>query len=473
MARLSRRSLLARSASAGLVLGTAGWLTACAAGSSSAHRTATSGAIDLTYAPWGQWRNAGAHWQNFVKQGLAHFEQANRGIRVRVVAPGGGGGFAPSIVAGSAPDVFEDWVMPPYLSQKLVLNLEPYLKRDNLPLSLWSPGQMHAMATESGVWFLPCYIHVDTMIINLTDLDNLGISYPDPTWTYVEAESLYRRATWDKGGNHHFGVALNDMGGRMLGTAGSDTRAYALEIFGGSVMDASRTVCTIDDPRVVRAVTWFDQLYWDKVAGGSNIATNCTFAEFGSNSLVTAFTQYRSQFKWTFFPIPRYPAGRKCFEATDYHAINATTKHPDEAWTLLRFLSAEPYWSRYCMRSLMRTPSLISLWPEYVSVVESVAPQARSVQLQWYVSAAQHWGVAGRTFKYEHPQAVQIINDALGAAIDRKEGVNIALRSAAQQVNAIEKDAPALAAAKAKQTARAHRLYPTHGPAIAPVSPGL
>ena len=125
------------------------------------------------------------------------------------------------------------------------------------------------------------------------------------------------------------------------------------------------------------------------------------------------------------------------------------------------------------MRSLMRTPSLISLWPEYVSVVESVAPQARSVHLQWYVSAAQHWGVAGRTFKYEHPQAVQIINDALGAAMDRKEGVNIALRSAAQRVNAIEKDAPVLAAAKAKQVARAHRLYPTREPAIAPVSPGL
>ena len=125
------------------------------------------------------------------------------------------------------------------------------------------------------------------------------------------------------------------------------------------------------------------------------------------------------------------------------------------------------------MRTLLRTPSLVRLWPEYLSAVESVAPLAKSVNLQWYVPAAQHWGVAGRTFKYEHPQAIQIINNGLRAARDRKEGVSIALRSAAQQVNAIEKNAPALVAAKAKQVARAHRLYPTRWPAIAPVSPGL
>lgn len=472
-----RRLLIGRCARAGGAMVVATTLAACGttgkrAVGGHAHPTAGSGVVEIAFAPWGQWTTAGSHWMNFIKPGMRYFEEKNHGIRVKVVAPGGGGSFATAILAGTAPDVFEDWVLPPYLAQNLVVNLDPYLRRDNLPTSLWSPGQMHSLQTQHGTWFLPCYVHVDVMAINLTDLDNLGVSYPDPAWTYTDAAALYQKATWDKGGKHHFGVALDDMGGRMLGTASSDTRAYAMHIFGGSVMDATRTVCTMDDPRVVKAVTWFDQLYWNKVAGGSNIATNCTFAEFGSNSLPYAFTQYRNTFKWTFFPIPKYPAGRVCFEATDYHAISATSKHIPEAWALLRFLSAEPYWSRYCMKYLLRTPSLVSLWSEYISVVESVAPQAKSVGIKWFIPAAQHWGLAGRTFKYLHPQAISIINGALANALSRKQGVGVAMRSAARQVNALEMSGAAQVKSSVKAQTSIRHHYPTKGPAIGAVQPG-
>ncbi len=469
--RTGRRFLIGTGARAAGGLVAASMLAACGQGGlgkagNTAHPTTGSGVVEITFAPWGQWVQAGAHWMNFLKPGMQYFEQHNRGIRVKVVAPGGGGGFATSILAGTAPDVFEDWVLPPYLAQNLVVNLDPYLRRDNLATSLWSPGQMHSLQTQHGTWFLPCYVHVDVMAINLTDLDTLGVSYPDPNWTSAEAAALYRKATWDKNGTHHFGVALDDMGGGMLGTATSDTRAYAMHIYGGSVMDASRTVCTLDDPRVVKAVTWFDQLYWDKVAGGNNIATNCTFAEFGSNNIPYAFTNYRNKFKWTFFPIPRYPAGRVCFEATDYHAISATSKHIPEAWALLRFLAAEPYWSRYCMKYLLRTPSLVSLWHEYVSVVESVAPQAKSVGLKWFIPAAQKWGIAGRTFKYQHPQAMTIINNALASALSRKQGVDLAMRSAAQQVNALQRSA----AAQAHHVKGAHPASGTSSTAVSGTS---
>ena len=114
---------------------------------------------------------------------------------------------------------------------------------------------------------------------------------------------------------------------------------------------------------------------------------------------------------------------------------------------LLRFLAAEPYWSQYCMKYLLRTPSLVSLWDQYVSVVEQVTPLAQKVNVKYYIQAAQQWGLAGRTFKYQHAQAISTINEALSQAMQNvgQDPITV-LTAAAQTVNALESQYAKIAA---------------------------
>lgn len=408
----------------------------------------------ITFAPWGQWTAVGSDWEKFIQPAMDYFQSlpANKGIQIQVVAPGGAGRFASAIAGGSGPDVFEDWLLSPYLNPDLVLNLDKYMQQDGISANLWSPGQMHAMTLDSGTYFLPCYVDCSVLAVNLSNLDAMGLPYPDPEWDYTAAMQAYKAATVTMGGKKYVGLS-SMYNGTFMALATTVTRAYAMHIFGGSVMDDTRLICTMDSPKTIEAIQWWDTLYWDGIAGGGTLTNGVTYQEIGSNSILTSFETWGNSFKWTFFPVPKYPNGRISFSSTDYYAINAGTKHPEQAWLFLKFLAAQPYWSRYTMKYLLRPPSLVSVWDEFPSVVEQVTPLAKTVGIQYFVESAQKWAIAGRDFTYDQGQAMTILNQALTTAMGNKgQDPTTVMTAAAQAVNALEQQAAATAA-KASGTA--------------------
>ena len=201
-----RRTLLSRGlAGAGLLTLASGGLMTLMDGTPV---RAAAQPVVLTFLPWGGWpAYAGPHWPTFIKPAMQHFEAANPGISIKVGTPQGGNtAILSSILAGVGPDVFQDWVMSPYLEASAALDLKPYIQQDNIPMNTWSPGQMRTMTTETGVWALPTYVHVDAYAINLTNLDALGLPYPSPDWTYQDAEKLFRATSFKKGNTQYYGV---------------------------------------------------------------------------------------------------------------------------------------------------------------------------------------------------------------------------------------------------------------------------
>jgi multiple sugar transport system substrate-binding protein len=445
----SRRSFLRdlSFASAGVRL--LGAAVAVPASGRSARAERGSGPVVISWAPWGGWPSyGGGRWQSFMQPGIAHFESLNPGIKVQLVAPGGGGSFLPQILAGTAPDIIQDWAIGPYRNANAVVNLAPYLRQDNLPTTLWSPGQMHAMTDAQGVWFLPCYVHVTAMAVNYSILDALGLKHPTPDWTYEEAAALYRAASGVKNGQRVYGVAMYFTGADMGDP--SSMSSYVFHFFGGRMVAPDRVHCDVGDPRSYQGVQWVEELHYDNVISPNerdNDLAHIAFCETGSNEMVTVLENWRDKFDWSFLPVPHFPNGQFSFEATDYHAIAASTRHPDEAWILLRFLAADPYWSRYAMKYLLRTPSLVSLWDEYARTIEAVAPVARGKNVQVYAQAAAEWGIANGIFRYQQPQVASIINTYLGKVYNRQATTAEAMPQAAQQVNALEASGALIAAA--------------------------
>lgn len=437
----------------GLFKGAAGTLGATAmvalagcsvTGKSAKPTKAAANPVKITFSPWGQ----SNYWQKYVQPGLQKFLQANPNIQVSVVAPGGGGAMAAQIAAGTGADVFEDWVVPAYLNgtNTLVLNLEPYLKADGLSTSLWSPGQMRALATTTGVYFLPCYVHVDTVAINLSALDAMGLAYPSPDWDYTEALALWQKATTKLNGTQYYGINP-DYNFTNIGTFANDTRAWALHIMGGDIMDDSRTVCTVDSPQVISAVDWWNtNVNWPGLYNGGGINQNVVFQYTGSNGILTNLTQWAQNFNWTYFPVPAFPSpvNQISFEALDFHAINVATKHPEQAWALLKYIAADPYYSNFVAKYTLRPPSLISAWDGFVSLVEQEAPFAANLGIKYFIDAAQTWGYAGRSFLYQDEQALNLINQALASAAAAKDTSSATeLKAAAQAVNSLIQSAMA------------------------------
>ncbi len=407
----------------------------------------------LTYAPSAQWKNPGGNWQQFLRPALDHFEAEHPGIRVQLAGFAPGGGYLAELLAGRAPDVFQDYNIIPYLeASHLLVDLNPLLKKDDIPRSTWSSLQLDAFTDARGTFFLPRYMNCAVIAVNLGDLDARGLSYPDPEWTYADAARLFAACTWNSGANRHYGFAPIFDGQTLSGSAGPMPNThYAAQTFGGSVMDETRLVCTLGDPRVAQALQWWESLFWEGIAVGGRWANpfpGATFAEFETDRLYHAASQWIGHYKFMFMPLPRFPAGRMGWCGLAGHAINAHARDVGAAWALVKFLDAEPWYQRYRMRLLLVAPGMLSLWPEFEQVVIAVAPGFRDRGLHWYAESATKWARPGHYFKYDASQAMAAINKTTAAIFQRKVDLTAGLRGVARQVNAMETAAAAAAAAR-------------------------
>jgi len=260
--RLRRRTLLKRSAVfSAVVVGTETLPGALGA----VPTIAAASPITLVFNPWAGWpAYAGPHWGLLIQPALDYFAARHPGVKV---VAGGANGPAPNagvaaVLAGDGPDVWQGGMSGAYRSGNVAANLQPYLQRDNIPLSTWSPGQMRRLVTPEGVWGLPTYVHVDIQAVNLDKLDVLGLKYPDPDWTYQEAERYYRATTYIHNGQRNYGLAPTSSGGTPVGQGFGyeGEMAFPVHFWGGDVHDRTGIRCVIDQPNAYQGIAWYQQL---------------------------------------------------------------------------------------------------------------------------------------------------------------------------------------------------------------------
>ena len=165
---------------------------------------------------------------------------------------------------------------------------------------------------------------------------------------------------------------------------------------------------------------------------------------------MAAAANIRGQFKWDIYPAPVFPQGRMTQGTEDSCGINAETKYPEQAWTLLKYLAYEPTFTQYLMRVAAQTPALIHLWPEWQSLVANMAPPLRGKSLQWYADAAlKGYGLPGQYFRYGDTQVRAIDSPWISKLAIRQTDVASAFRGADRQANAFLQTAAGAARAQA------------------------
>ncbi len=377
--------------------------------------------------------------QAFVDQ---YFNARHKGVRA-LWQPGGGmdtvvttllaGGEVPWVVASCC----GDWpIIAPFLEP-----LDPFFQRDNIsPTKLWTPNQLAQFQTPFGLLAVPEDAASQAYLYRQDVLDQLGLEYPDPDWSYRDAERIWSACTGTTSGQHRYGATLPwNPGGPFPGLA----LFYG---FGGALMSSDHTRCLLDTPSSLAAGEWAFPLIWDGIVTGGDgtpvqgLANGTVvFSQGADPSLLWAVLNLRGV-KWDFLPYPRWPVRLATVFQSNFYGLMSDLPNEELAWELFRFAAVDPAWSRYYMRLTMAPPGLNALLEEWVALVRQVAPALRTKALEYWVepTLSDYAYDAFAFFKYQPSQAQQVISSTWTSIWNRQMSVSEGFRQITQQVNAIQ-----------------------------------
>lgn len=322
------------------------------------------GKLILTYTRWGD----PAELES-TRELIAQFEKENPDIKVRVDVVSWGQYWQKmktAVVTGTAQDV---WLMSPayveeYAGPGHVLDLMPYVKADPTfnvddyfarsfdDFCFTGEGdELKLITFEEGVrsgaklYAFTRDYNCRVLYYNRDHFDALGLSYPNENWTWDDLVRTAKKLTIDFDGD-----GIID----QWGYASLEYRAFAATI-GGELLDVERRKSTYggngdDEKRVLKAIRFCqDLIYKHKVhpPPAIQIDETETFITGKASMMVSGIWNVRSynnsEYLWdiTLIPVDKSDRQRHMADGGVAHCIYSGSRHKDEAWKLVKFLSSE------------------------------------------------------------------------------------------------------------------------------------
>lgn len=314
---------------------------------------------------------------------IQEFERRNPHIRVEpiIVTPGEYWTKKAALQAtGLAPDVVNHAGVGPDAPGRY-LDLTEFVERDRDELNLDEiyPAALAASQVQGRWYGLPMASMGTFMFYNKTMFDEYGLTRPsadweDTAWTWNVFTDYARRLTLlnENGLAERLGVDFSVAEDQLMiwyawNWAGDWFDAASYEkgrVQGSRLLDP----LTVDGYRNV-----IDMIVNSRVAAGvqqwQSPPINFPFIEEKTGMWwvggFTASTLKALQvpFEWGLAPLPLTPSGRTTMVLTDHWKVLNTTKHPEEAWEFVKFITSE-----YAMR---RYAEVMGFAPARHSAIES------------------------------------------------------------------------------------------------------
>lgn len=267
---------------------------------------------------------------------------------------------------GSAPDVFflRDFDLPQFAQKEALLPLDPFIARDPaFQRGDVYPQLLDAYTFQDTLYALPGSSTTRVLYFNTRLFDEAGVPYPTAEWTWRELLDAARRLTKRdaRGIVRQYGVTfyLDSADGWLL---------WILQN-GGRLFNAEKTRCVINAPEAREAIEFvkalshehhvmpgvMDQLNQDSY----QLFLSQRAAMFIGGRWYTVNFRPITRLSWDVAPLP---SGRRRATPLDSHgwAISSQTKHPQEAWELVKQL-AGPEGVRFVIEVGDSMPTLRSL----------------------------------------------------------------------------------------------------------------
>jgi multiple sugar transport system substrate-binding protein len=299
------------------------------------------------------------------------FTKDNPNITIKITQQGWEAywdGVNTGLVSGTAPDVFWDHSAkyPEFISKNVLLDIEPYVKKDNVDLSIYMVDP-NAWVKDGKRYGLPKDWDTIAVFYNQEMFDKAGV---DPavmkTWTWNPKDGgtfqeTMAKLTLDNKGRNGLDPAFDKKnvvqwgyvgGPGDAGTGGQQQWGSFAASNGFKLTDGPWTkVFHYDDPKIAETLQWWSDMnvvkgYMPSSASVKDGGAATALFQAKSAAMITdgswmigGYTTGDS-FKTGIGKLPAGPEGIKTPIGGLSDAIWSGTKHPDEAWKWVKFLAS-------------------------------------------------------------------------------------------------------------------------------------
>lgn len=391
-------------------------------------------------------------WYNYAtpeflelwKQLIAEFEETHPHIKVRLNASLGDTGYDAKLLTllagGIPPDVIHvtQQNFPFYAAKGLLVDVRPLAEADpEFDLNDYFEPVLDAMDREGELLGLPSDFSTIVMFYNKTIFDKQGIPYPAEDWDWDDFLDTCRKLTVDEdrdGAPDQFGFSNQYSYNRWPAW---------VWMSGGDLFNEDKSRSLMDSPEAVEGFAFYTDLSnrWNvSPAPGQETGLPPEDLFLSQRIAMMANSRYAyksfskgTDFQWDLAPMPK---GQRRATTLIWggNCILKTTKHPEECWEFLKFLSGhEGAMANVRMGNALPAYKPVALKPGILRTKVSAPNDVEFLRAIEYAQAAY----APAQFA-DYTQALSELQDVSIGLVSPEEGC----RRFARQVNRLLQEPP-------------------------------
>lgn len=311
-----------------------------ATGGQDTAKGSSGGDVHITYGIWDSNQEKG------LRKMADEFEGKNPGIKIDIQVTGWSDYWTmleAAATGGSLPDTF--WMhsneIYRYASNGMLMDLTDKInKSDDVKLSNYPEGLVKIYNLNNKQYAIPKDYDTIGLWYNKTMFDKAGISYPDETWNWDKLYEAAKKLTTGDGKQYGFLAPLHNQEGY-----------YNFVYQNGGTIITDDKVSGYDNPKTIEAMKYYVRFVseglspkiFDDAARAETLQNGlCAMGFFGSWNLsgFAANDYMTKNFNVTVLPSANDGKRSSIFNGLG-NAISANTKHPEEAWKWVQYLSSK------------------------------------------------------------------------------------------------------------------------------------
>lgn len=393
-------------------------------------------------------------WEREV---IAQFEKENPNIDVDIITyPAGGPARQEKLAllwaSGNPPDVWgHGGPVKTFDVRGWLLDMSKYVRRDHAELNAgdFFPAAWNAYRTGARQWGLSMNSVGTFMVYNRNAFAEAALAPPpsswdDPGWSYEVMVQAARKLTQRTPDNRvsRFGLSVP--------TTGYDALMWSW-YWGGDWFDARAyetgrpAEIHLTDPGTVASLTRIVELMWDLrvIPGGDPWDTPPQGNAFLDGKVgmsvipgwsLSNYIKYAGEVDWGLAAMPQGRT-RANLIFTDPWLIGSRTKHPEEAWKLVKFLVREDVMASYVER-MSFMPARTSAAQSYVKKLANQARMSETQVMSVLGGAQEHGRESIDHTIYGYETIERILDPTLADIYARQKSPREALVEAQRLINA-------------------------------------
>jgi len=243
-----------------------------------------------------------------------------------------------------------------------VLDLMPFIEEEGFDLTEYWESAINAWKKEGHMYAFPGGIYTQAVFYNKGMFDEAGVPYPptdwkDDTWDLSKMIEHAKKLTKGEGPTKQFGMYVEII---------PDRASWYLWNNGADFVNEEKTKSTVTEPGAIAAFQLMQDLIWKykvattpvnyKVLGMRDLFTTGRMGMIQSGQWMLPGLAGIKDLKWGVAPYPAGKAGRSTIIWADSYTIFEGSKHPKEAWEVVKFFVGEGGGNVLADYGLMGTP---------------------------------------------------------------------------------------------------------------------